>query len=91
MSQEKFIERQACRALVAEGCMCPKVGFDGWPDRLVVYAPGKHMWMEFKAPGGKLTKAQKVRIPLLVAKGEMVWIVTNTAQAVELVRSTRTP
>ena len=65
-------------------CNLIKAGTDGWPDRLVIWAPGRHFWIEFKTPTGRLTTAQKVRIPRLMARGEEIYVVTSASEALAL-------
>ena len=84
MAREVYIEGLACSLLRGRGCLTPKMGTEGWPDRLVVYAPGKHFWIEFKKPGGRLTPAQKVRIPRLRKRGEEIHIIDAALEAVAL-------
>lgn len=84
MARESHIERSACRLLQQAGCLTPKAGTDGWPDRLVIWAPGRHFWIEFKTPTGRLTTAQKVRIPRLMARGEEIYVVTSASEALAL-------
>jgi len=87
---ERTIEGLACSLLKSRGCLTPKMGTEGWPDRLVIWAPGRHFWIEFKKPGGSLTPAQKVRIPLLRKSGEEVFIIDSALGAVALLNG-RTP
>lgn len=54
------------------------MGYDGWPDRLVLTGRGRHYWIEFKRPGGKLRKVQERRIAKLVAMGERVEVIGDT-------------
>jgi hypothetical protein len=65
---------EGCEAL---GWFAFKVGWDGWPDRMVVWAPGRHFWVETKNEDGSLTPAQKVRIRWLRKMGETVFIPTS--------------
>jgi hypothetical protein len=55
-----------------------KVGYDGWPDRLVLTGDGHHYWIEFKRPGGKLRKVQERRIAKMLALGEDVELIGDT-------------
>jgi hypothetical protein len=72
---ESSIERAAKKKLDAAGCIVLKVGFDGWPDRLVLEGGGRHRWIEFKRPGGKLRKAQEKRKELLERIGDTVDVI----------------
>jgi hypothetical protein len=58
--------------LDATGYTVLKMGFDGWPDRLVLLGNNKHRWIEFKRPGGKLRKVQERRIEKMLKMGETV-------------------
>jgi len=74
---------EGCKAL---GWAAVKVGMEGLPDRLVLYAAGRHFWVETKRRDGRLTPAQKVRIPWLRARGETVFIPASRAEVVALLR-----
>lgn len=80
MPREAGIERHACRLLDALGWWHPKMGTEGWPDRLVVWAPGRHFWIEFKQPDGSLTAAQRQRIPRMRSSGEVVFVPDSRAE-----------
>lgn len=77
MAREVSMEVRACQKLEQLGCRVLKVGWDGWPDRLVLWAPGQHFWLEFKTPQGRPTRAQKGRIGQLRAGGEPVYFVVD--------------
>ena len=81
MPRESAIESGACKALHREGFDTEKCGKNGRPDRLVVTAPGRHIWFEFKQPKGRLTAAQERRIPKMRERGEVVEIVTSEHEA----------
>jgi len=72
-----------CKAL---GWITRKDGRDGWPDQQVIFAPGRHFWVETKNEEGRLTPAQKVRIPWLRSRGETVFIPRTRAEVTELLR-----
>jgi hypothetical protein len=80
---EVNIERRGSELLVGAGCICLKMGNEGYPDRLVIWGPGRHFWIEWKAPGGRLTAAQRARIPRLRHAGEPVYICTAPEQAIQ--------
>jgi metallophosphoesterase superfamily enzyme len=72
---EKTIERRGIRRLQAERVLSVKLGKQGWPDRLIFMGDGKHIFWEVKrSDSGPLTRAQKVLIPILRARGETVVI-----------------
>lgn len=81
---EKSVEGASCRALEPINVWTVKHGKQGWPDRQVFVAPNHHVWFEFKRRTGRLTKAQKRRIPWLESQGERVYVITSVAQAVEV-------
>lgn len=72
--REASIERRCVQAIEALDWAHVKVGFQGWPDRLVMWAPGRHFWWEAKTEIGSLTPAQRVRIPRMRAAGETVFL-----------------
>lgn len=84
-SLEAAIERSTVEELEALDIWTLKHGKQGWPDRQVFIAPRHHVWFEFKrALSGRLTRAQKLRIPWLEERGERVYIITSTMQAVSI-------
>lgn len=72
MPREAGIEDHFIRSCERMGWSQKKEGHDGWPDRLVFHRPKQHFWVELKQPDGTLTAAQRVRIPILVLRGETV-------------------
>lgn len=81
MALESRIESGACAILKTLGIETVKCGKNGIPDRLVIVGPCRHIWFEFKQPGGSLTPAQKRRIPKMRARGEVVYVVESLLQA----------
>lgn len=82
-------ERTSVEQPLLTGCkaldwIARKDGQEGWPDRQVIWAPGRHFWVETKGASGRLTPAQKVRIPWLRARGEVVFIPSSRAEVVAL-------
>ena len=75
---ESRIEIAIVKKLESFGFECPKVGYDGYPDRIVL-SPDRRLfcWLEVKTEKGRLTKAQKVRIPNLRRKGDFVVLVSE--------------
>lgn len=86
---ESRIERRAVDELEAIGCLCIKVGFAGWPDRLIVYAPERVVWLEFKQPTGRLGPKQKIRIEELEDRGHKVFVVTSHEEAISVIKAER--
>lgn len=72
---ESSIERRVVEALEADGAVVLKMGYEGYPDRLVLIGDGEHYWIEFKRPGGGLRTAQLRRIVKLRRMGEKVEII----------------
>lgn len=77
MPRESYIETEGLRLLNVDGFEAIKVGLQGWPDRMVITAPGHHEWVEWKQPSGRLTDAQLRRIPKMRAFGEQVHVVDD--------------
>jgi hypothetical protein len=93
MARESRIEKADVAALEAGGFQTVKCGKGGVPDRLVMipppskylaHVPSAHVWIEYKQPGGKLTPAQKRRIPKMRERGEAVLIVDFVGGGVSL-------
>ena len=89
MTLESVIEAKACKEMERTGCICIKVGHNGWPDRLIVYAPTRVLWMEFKQPGGAIRKSQLIRKRELEAKGHPVHFVDSVKGAMGIVAKAR--
>ena len=89
MARELGIEKFGTDLLSALGWLQVKVGYDGWPDRLVIWAPTRHFWWEVKQPDGSLTKAQRIRIPWLRDAGEIVFIYDSRNDFADFLRMLR--
>jgi hypothetical protein len=87
--REAGIEAHLVRLLERMGWPQKKEGVDGWPDRIVFWAPNRHFWVELKQPDGSLTAAQKVRFPILRKLGETIFIFDTRAEITELLRLLR--
>lgn len=74
-SLEKSLERKVIADLAFQGFLTIKVGFDGWPDRLVLLGSGRHIWFEFKTVEGKLRPSQLNRIKQLEEEGDLVYVI----------------
>lgn len=83
MARESRIEGETWRRLREMKIRTVKCGKDGDPDRLILIGRSRHIWFEFKQPGGSLTPAQKRRIPKMRAEGEIVYIVERVDQGVQ--------
>lgn len=89
MTLESAIEKRAVLEMAKIGAVAIKVGHSGWPDRCVVYAPGRCVWMEFKQPGGQIRKQQKIRERELNRVGHEVHYPTSWREAVGIVGAAR--
>jgi hypothetical protein len=89
MTLESRIEARAVKELAKVHAPCIKHGRDGYPDRIVPYAPGRVIWMEFKQPGEKPMKNQVIRHKQLRAAGQQVEIVEDWRTALALVAAAR--
>ena len=89
MPLESAIEQRAVLEMAKIGALAIKVGHSGWPDRLVVYAPGRCIFMEFKQPGGAVRKQQKIRERELNRVGHQVFFPTSWRESVGLVGAAR--
>lgn len=56
------------------GGQCPKMGQDGWPDRLAILPGGLLIWVETKRPDGKHDPLQRWRAATLRRLGQRVEI-----------------
>jgi hypothetical protein len=70
--REKVIETRGVRLLESIGMLTRKDGKLGWPDRLVLVAPGVHFWWEVKTPEGSLTRHQKIVFETLREHGDNI-------------------
>ena len=90
--REAGIEKKTIKALEALGCICLKVGHEGWPDRLILVGQGRHFWIEFKSPTGRLRPDQKLRIKKLMRIGDPVLVlgyIPSPEELASLVASAR--
>ena len=72
LEMEKDIEKAVVTWAKANGFLALKFtpkGDKGWPDRIFISPTGKHIWIEFKAPGKTPTKLQEKRICQLWNQG----------------------
>jgi hypothetical protein len=66
----KLVERQGGRAIKF-------TGWSGAPDRIVLFPGGRVVFVEMKAPGGKVRPLQKKRHQQLKALGFEVWVIDS--------------
>ena len=80
---EKQIERALIKAVKDAGGLCLKwvsPGWDGAPDRIVLFADsciGRIAFVEVKSPGGKVRKIQQVRHRQLRNMGFKVFVLDD--------------
>ena len=73
---ERTIEQRLVEAVRKAGGLCPKFvspGWDGVPDRIVLFPGGKMGFVELKAPGQKLRPLQVQRKRQLEGLGFLVY------------------
>lgn len=81
--REKQIEEKLRLSVKAHGGIALKFtspGFDGMPDRLLLFPKGKIAFAELKAPGEKPRPLQLSRHKLLRRLGFKVYVVDSTEQ-----------
>ena len=78
--RESVIERNLVTEVKKRGGLAVKFvspGFDGVPDRLVLFPGGKMAFVELKAPGKNMRPIQEKRARQLTALGFQVYCVDN--------------
>ena len=78
--REKLIEQKLVKAVRDSGGLALKLvcpGFNGVPDRLILFMGGKVAFVEVKAPGEKPRPLQEHRIARLRALGFKVYVVDS--------------
>ncbi|MCI8918486.1 MAG: VRR-NUC domain-containing protein [Eubacterium sp.] len=81
--REKDIERKLIKEVKKAGGICPKwvsPGFDGIPDRIVLFPGGKVGFVEVKALGKKPRPLQQSRHAMLRRLGFKVYVLDSTEQ-----------
>jgi len=86
---EKHIENKVVAWAKRAGFLTPKVRFAerGWPDRLFISPKGRHIYIEFKRPGGKLDAIQGFRIIELDKRGIIAIVCDTYDDAVNWLRT----
>lgn len=87
--REREIERRLKNEVEKAGGLCLKFtspGFDGVPDRIVLFPEGKITFIELKAPGEKPRPLQTARIEKLRDYGFRVEVLDSKEEIGELVR-----
>ena len=78
--REKQIERKLVNAVKAAGGIAPKFvspGYDGMPDRLVLFENGRMGFVEVKATGKKPRPLQAARHRMLRMMGYKVFVLDS--------------
>ena len=81
--REKIIEQKLVTAVKKQGGICLKFvspGFDGMPDRLVLFPFGRFAFVEVKAPGEKPRPLQLARHGMLQKLGYRVYVLDDVNQ-----------
>ena len=81
--REKIIEQKLVTAVKKQGGICPKFvspGFDGMPDRLVLFPFGRFALVEVKAQGEKPRPLQLARHGMLRKLGYKVYVLDDVNQ-----------
>jgi hypothetical protein len=83
---EAKLLRETQRYATAHGVPCIRLVFHrgiaaGWPDLLLLIPGGKPLWLELKAPTGKLTALQTIRYLTLSERGYNVAVAYNINDA----------
>jgi hypothetical protein len=87
--KEKNVQTKGRHLLLLAGAMPVKVGYDGWPDYIVLLGENRHFWLEWKAPGGKLRPNQVKRIEQLRKGGELVYVLEEAGAALQALAEAR--
>jgi hypothetical protein len=86
--KEKAIEKKLVQAVKAAGGIAPKFtspGFDGMPDRIVLFPNGHIGFVEVKAPGEKPRPLQLTRHGLLRRLGFRVYVLDDERQIEQII------
>lgn len=91
--REKTVEQKLVSEVKKAGGICPKwvaPGFDGVPDRIVMFPGGRIAFVEVKAPGEKPRPLQAVRHELLRRLGFRVYILDEIEKIGGMIDEIRT-
>lgn len=91
--KEKTVEKRLVRAVRQQGGLALKFispGFNGVPDRLLLFMDGKLAFCEVKAPGQKPRPLQVHRMEQLRALGFRVYVVDSVEMIGEMLREIST-
>ncbi|BAL01371.1 hypothetical protein OBV_41720 [Oscillibacter valericigenes Sjm18-20] len=87
--KEKQIERKLVGTVKAAGGIAPKFvspGYDGMPDRLLLFPGGRMTFVEVKAPGEKPRPLQMARHRMLRKLGFKVYILDAATDIDKIVK-----
>ncbi len=87
--REKQIERKLVNAVKAASGIAPKFvspGYDGMPDRLLLFPGGRMAFVEVKALGGRLRLLQTARHRMLRKLGFKVYILDAETDIEKIVK-----
>lgn len=90
--REKEIEKKLVESARKAGGIAPKFvspGWDGVPDRIVLFPSGKMAFVELKSPGQKLRPLQMRRKRQLEHLGFQVFRVDSTEQIAGVIETIR--
>lgn len=90
--REKTIEQKLVRMVLHRGGICPKFispGYDGVPDRIVLFPGGRLAFVEVKAPGKTLRPLQVRRKRQLESLGFKVYVLDAAEQIDEILKAIR--
>ena len=89
--REKEIEKKLTQAVKCMGGICPKFispGYDGVPDRIILFPGGRIAFVEVKAPGKTLRPLQVRRKRQLESLGFKVYVLDDPGQIEEILQET---
>lgn len=81
--REREIEKKFTDTVKKRGGIAPKFvspGFDGMPDRIVLFPKGKMAFVEVKAPGEQPRPLQIKRMEMLKSLGFQVFVLNEMKQ-----------
>lgn len=85
--REKIIEQKLCKAVKDRGGLALKFtspGYDGMPDRMILFPEGRICFIEVKAPGKKPRALQTVRHEMLRSFGFKVLVLDDESKIAEV-------
>lgn len=86
--REKTVESKFTSAVKAKGGLAVKItspGFNGMPDRLVMFPGGRIAFVEVKAPGETPRPLQRSRLKLLRRLGFKAFVLDNTSDIPKII------